>query len=48
MGRGISGFIVPQHYELYGTETKIDDEGNRIISTNNNLWLTNLYNEKGI
>lgn len=46
MGRGISGFIVPEHYELYGTETKIDDEGNRIISTNNNLWLTNLDNEK--
>ena len=37
MGRGISGFIVPQHYELYGTETSIDDDGNRIISTNNNL-----------
>ncbi|WP_155976015.1 adenine-specific methyltransferase EcoRI family protein, partial [Streptococcus dysgalactiae] len=46
MGRGISGFIVPQHYELYGTETTIDDDGNRIISTNNNLWLTNLDNEK--
>ncbi len=46
MGRGISGFIVPEHYELYGTETNIDDEGNRIISTNNNLWLTNLDNEK--
>ncbi|WP_297809991.1 adenine-specific methyltransferase EcoRI family protein [uncultured Finegoldia sp.] len=46
MGRGISGFIVPEYYELYGTETKIDDEGNRIISTNNNLWLTNLDNEK--
>lgn len=46
MGRGISGFIVPEFYELYGTETKIDDEGNRIISTNNNLWLTNLDNEK--
>lgn len=46
MGRGISGFIVPQHYELYGTETRIDDDGNRIISTNNNLWLTNLDNKK--
>ena len=22
LGRGISGFIVPEHYELYGTETK--------------------------
>lgn len=46
MGRSISGFIVPEHYELYGTETRIDDDGNRIISTNNNLWLTNLDNKK--
>ena len=42
MGRGISGFIVPDHYELYGTETNIDSLGNRIISPNNCLWLTNL------
>ena len=42
MGRGISGFIVPEHYELYGTETNIDCFGNRIISPNNCLWLTNL------
>nr|WP_309306861.1 adenine-specific methyltransferase EcoRI family protein [Staphylococcus rostri] len=42
MGRGISGFIVPEHYELYGTETEIDENGNRIISSNNCLWLTNL------
>ena len=42
MGRGISGFIVPYHYELYGTETNIDSFGNRIISPNNCLWLTNL------
>lgn len=42
MGRGISGFIVPEHYELYGTETDIDKNGNRIISPNNCLWLTNL------
>lgn len=46
LGRGISGFIVPQHYELYGTETKIDEFGNRIVSPNNCLWLTNLDNEK--
>lgn len=44
LGRGISGFIVPEHYELYGTETKIDEEGNRIVSSNNCLWLTNLDN----
>ena len=42
MGRGISGFIVPKHYELYGTEARIDENGNRIISTNNCLWLTNV------
>ena len=42
MGRGISGFIVPEHYELYGTETSTDILGNRIISPNNCLWLTNL------
>lgn len=46
MGRGISGFIVPTHYELYGTETRIDSSGNRIISPNNCLWLTNLENHK--
>ena len=42
LGRGVSGFIVPQHYELYGTEVRIDDFGNRIVSPNNCLWLTNL------
>lgn len=42
MGRWISGFIVPQGYKLYGTEAKIDSEGNRIVATNNCLWLTNL------
>lgn len=46
LGRGISGFIVPEHYELYGTETKIDEDGNRIVSPNNCLWLTNLDNFK--
>jgi len=42
LGRGISGFIVPKHYELYGTEVRIDSLGNRIVSPNNCLWLTNL------
>ncbi|MFH1544098.1 MAG: adenine-specific methyltransferase EcoRI family protein [Patescibacteria group bacterium] len=42
LGRGISGFIVPDHYELYGTETQIDSNGNGIVSPNNCLWLTNL------
>ena len=46
MGRGISGFIVPTHYELYGTEARIDEKWNRIVSTNNCLWLTNLDNNK--
>lgn len=42
LGRGVSGFIVPQHYELYGSEARIDEFGNRIVSPNNCLWLTNL------
>lgn len=46
MGRGISGFIVPNHYELYGTEAGIDKFENKIISPNNALWLTNLDNFK--
>jgi hypothetical protein len=46
MGRWISGFIVPESYELYGTEARVDNEGNRIISTNNCLWLTNLDHGK--
>ncbi len=46
LGRGISGFIVPEHYELYGTETQIDRFGNKIVSPNNCLWLTNLDTSK--
>ena len=42
MGRWISGFIVPEGYELYGTETRINKYGERIVSTNQCLWLTNL------
>ncbi len=42
LGRGISGFIVPEHYELYGTEARTDEYGNRIVSSNNCLWLTNI------
>ena len=46
MGRWISGFIVPKSYELYGTETRIDENGDRIVATNNCLWLTNLDHGK--
>lgn len=46
LGRAISGFIVPDHYELYGTEARINDRGERIVSTNNSLWLTTLDLEK--
>jgi len=42
IGRWISGFIVPKNYELYGTETRIDEEGNHIIASNGCLWLTNI------
>lgn len=45
MGRWISGFIVPENYDLYGTEARIED-GKRIVSTNNCLWLTNIENGK--
>lgn len=46
MGRWISGFIVPESYELYGSEARIDDDGNRIVATNNCLWFTNLDHGK--
>lgn len=42
MGRWISGFIVPESYELYGTEARVDEDGKRIVATNNCLWLTNI------
>lgn len=42
LGRGISGFIVPSHYDLYGTEVRVNEDGQRIVSTNGCLWLTNL------
>jgi hypothetical protein len=40
--RNFSGFIVPKHYPLTGTEARVDENGNRIISTNNTCWFTNL------
>jgi len=46
MGRWISGFIVPESYELYGSEARIDDDGKRIVATNNCLWFTNLDHGK--
>lgn len=45
-GRGISGFIVPDNYELYGTEVKTLENGQKIVSPNNCMWLTSLDNEK--
>jgi len=44
--RNFSGFIVPKHYPLDGTEARIDENGNRIVSSNNTCWLTNLDNAK--
>ncbi len=46
LGRGISGFIVPEHYALYGLEAKLNERGERIVATNNCLWLTNLDHEQ--
>jgi len=40
--RNFTGFIVPKHYELFGTEARIDENGNRIVSTNNTCWFTNM------
>lgn len=45
MGRWISGFIVPEDYELYGTEARVDS-GQNIVATNNCLWYTNLDHGK--
>lgn len=42
LGRGISGFIVPDHYRLYGTEANVGKDGHNIVATNGCLWLTNL------
>tara|TARA_R110002094_G_scaffold33640_3_gene46129 strand:- start:140 stop:913 length:774 start_codon:yes stop_codon:yes gene_type:complete len=44
--RNFSGFIVPDHYPLHGTEARLDAEGNRIVSSNNTCWFTNLENKK--
>ena len=40
--RNFSGFIIPKHYSLHGTEARIDEHGNRIVSTNNTCWFTNM------
>jgi hypothetical protein len=40
--RNFTGFIVPKHYPLNGTEARIDENGNRIVSSNNTCWFTNL------
>lgn len=44
--RNFSGFIVPKHYSMHGTEARIDEKGNRIVSSNNTCWYTNLDNVK--
>ena len=44
--RNFSGFIVPKHYPLDGTEARIDENGHRIVSSNNTCWFTNLDNDK--
>jgi hypothetical protein len=41
-GRSFQGFIVPNNYPLNGSEARIDEQGNRIVSTNNTIWLTNI------
>lgn len=46
MGRWISGFIVPNDYELYGTEAGLNEKGQRVVATNNCLWYTNIDHGK--
>lgn len=46
LGRWISGFIVPKNYDLYGSEAGLSQSGQRIVATNNALWLTNLEHNK--
>ena len=41
-GRSFQGFIVPKSYPLNGSEARIDEHGNKIVSTNNTIWLTNI------
>lgn len=44
--RNFSGFIVPDHYTMHGTEARIDENGYRVVSSNNTCWYTNLDNAK--
>lgn len=44
--RDFSGFVIPEHYTLHGTEARIDESGNRIVSSNNTCWFTNLTHSK--
>lgn len=46
MGRWISGFIVPNDYEMYGTEARTDSNGQHVVSTNSCLWYTNIDHGK--
>ncbi len=42
LGRGISGFVVPNYYDFSGTEVSINNAGETVIATNSCMWLTNL------
>ena len=44
--RNFSGFIVPKHYSMHGTEARVDENGDIIVSTNNTCWFTNIDNTK--
>lgn len=44
--RNFSGFVVPNHYSMHGTEARFDEKGHRVVSTNNTCWFTNLDNDK--
>jgi len=40
--RNFSGFVIPDHYTMHGTEARVDEKGNRVVSSNNTCWFTNL------
>lgn len=46
MGRGISGFLIPKEYPLYGSEGSVLENEEVLLSPNNCLWLTNLSHAK--
>lgn len=45
-GRKISGYHIPNQYENCGSEVRLDQDGHRIVSINQETWLTNIEHAK--